>query len=282
MGKQIGGGILIGKEKISQIEELAGFARVKILEMTSIAGAAHVGSSLSVVDIVSSLYSVIPFDEVAGPQGLKPNHLIFSKGHAAAALYAVLGLKGFFPGEWLNRYCADGSELGGHVTHGVPGVELSTGSLGHGLPFGVGVALSKQRSGIEGKTVVIVSDGELDEGSTWEALMVAAHHQLSNLQVFVDRNRLQSFTDTENTVALEPLGAKFRAFGWEVSEIDGHCCLEISEFATTDENIGKPRAAICSTVKGKGVSFMEDQVMWHYRPPQPAELTLALQELSER
>ena len=246
--------------------------------MTSSAQAAHVGSSLSVVDILAAAYSVYPLLDELRASKESQTHLVFSKGHAAAALYAVLAHSGAFPIEWLDRYCRNGAELGGHTAHGVPGVELSAGSLGHGLPYAVGLALAKQRSNTAGKTVVVLSDGELNEGSNWEALMLAAHHKLTSLEILIDRNRQQSFGDTEATVALEPLDKKFDAFGWNAIWLDGHSHLELCNFMADQTPRERPTVAICGTVKGKGVSFMENQTKWHYRPPNAEELALALSE----
>lgn len=258
---------------------LALAARREILKMTSIGNASHVASAMSVVDILAAIYSSVHFERENVEAVAGRNRLFFSKGHATAALYAVLALKGYFSVEWLERYCRDGAELGGHTTYGVPGVDLSTGSLGHGLPFGVGVALSEKRDGNRSRVFVVLSDGELNEGSNWEAFLVAAHHGLSNIDVFIDRNRLQSLTDTESTLAIEPLEQKLKSFGWQVVTIDGHNHSELTTVIERQINTGKPRATICNTVKGKGVSFMENSVKWHYRPPNESELTAALVEL---
>ena len=249
--------------------------------MTSHGNAAHVGSALSVLDLIAVAYTELEISPLDWKEWTSENILIFSKGHAAAALYSVLAHKGFFPKDWLSRYSQDGSELGGHVTFGVPGVELSTGSLGHGLPFGVGIAIRRRRQNIAGRVVVVMSDGELDEGSTWESLLIASHHCLQNLVVIVDRNRLQSLEGTEDTLALEPLNEKFEAFGWEVKAIDGHHHESIERALRVDAQSHKPMAVIGETTKGKGVSFMENEVKWHYRPPNPEELSAALEELAD-
>jgi transketolase len=250
--------------------------------MCASARAAHIGSSLSVIDILSVLYSgaanVSP-DRVTDPER---DLVIVSKGHAAAGVYAVLGNAGFFPIEWLDGYCADGGPLGGHVTKGsVPGVELSTGSLGHGLPFGTGSALARRRRGLAGRIYVIMSDGECDEGSNWEAALLAAHHELTHLTVLIDRNGIQSLDTTERTVRLEPLADKWEAFGWHVLDVDGHDHDALARALHQTESDARPSVLICHTVKGKGVSFMEDQVLWHYRPPTGDSLEAALLELPE-
>lgn len=257
--------------------QLAQLARTLILQMAHRAKTSHLGSSLSVVDILSVLYS--------GAANIYPNNfndrnrdfVLFSKGHAAAAFYSILALKGFFPIKLLETYCTDGSVLGGHVTHGgKPGVELSTGSLGHGLPYGIGIAMSQSRSGSNAKTFVIMSDGECDEGTTWESALLAQQFQLSNLIVIIDRNRLQSLTGTEQTLALEPFAEKWKAFNWNVITIDGHSHNQIRKSLISQTG---PLCVIAETTKGKGVSFMENSVLWHYRSPSDDELAKALQEL---
>lgn len=261
-------------------KQLALAARNEILKMTNSARASHVASALSVVDILATIYSGaanIGIDNLNDPER---DVVILSKGHAAAALYSVLSLQGFFPKEWLSQYCANDAPLGGHVTSKeVPGVELSTGSLGHGLPYGVGIAMSKKIANLPGKVIVIVSDGECDEGTTWESALIANHFQLDNLLVYIDRNGIQSLTTTEDTIALEPLNLKWESFGWQVSKIDGHNFIEISRsFYNSDK---KPHVIIAKTTKGKGVSFMENSVQWHYKSPNEADLEEALREVNK-
>lgn len=249
---------------------LALAARREILDMTHRANASHVGSALSVIDILAVLYSGganIASSNVDNPER---DIVILSKGHSASALYAVLGLKGFFPREWLLNYSGNGALLGGHVTSkGVPGVELSTGSLGHGFPYGLGIALSRSRQSKNGHVFVIMSDGECNEGTTWESAMIANHHKLSNLTVIIDRNRIQSLAPTEDTLALEPFAAKWRAFGWDVMEIPGHDHAQLLQSLRSSKS---PRCVIADTVKGKGVNFMENSVLWHYKSPSLEEL----------
>lgn len=258
---------------------LASKSRRTILEMTHLGNASHVGSALSAVDLLAVAYTELNISPIEWKAWASEDILIFSKGHAAAALYSVLGHLGFFPEDWLSRYSKDGYELGGHVTFGVPGVELSTGSLGHGLPFGVGVAVQRRRQGLSGRIVVVMSDGELDEGSTWESLLIASHHNLQNLVVIIDRNRLQSLKGTEETLKLEPLDKKFEAFGWEVKIVDGHNHEDIERALAVDTQLQNPTVIIGETTKGKGVSFMENEVKWHYRPPNLEELSAALAEI---
>lgn len=256
---------------------LAKEARRSALRMCSASGASHIGSALSVIDILAVLYSGVAR---IGPQNLSNpdrDHIIVSKGHAAAGLYAVLGHAGFFPVGLLDSYCDDGAELGGHVTAGkVPGVEFSTGSLGHGLPFGVGLSLSRKRRGLGGRTFVVMSDGECDEGTTWESALLASHHGLGSLLVVIDRNRLQSFTSTELTLRLEPFAEKWRSFGWRVVECDGHDHDDLASALGEVPDQETPTVVIGKTIKGKGVPFMEDDIAWHYRSPNSEELASAL------
>lgn len=260
--------------------ELATRSRVHVLTMCARAKAAHVGSSLSCVDILAVLYAGGASVGPDLPAGEAQDVVIVSKGHAAAATYAVLAEAGFFPTDWLDLYAADESPLGGHVTHSVPGVELSTGSLGHGLPFGAGVALAHQRDCSTARVFVVMSDGECDEGTTWESALFAAHHGLGGLTALIDRNGIQSLAGTEETMRLEPLADKWRAFGWQVLIVDGHDHDAISAaLSTTSQDLTRPSVVICQTIKGKGVSFMEDQVLWHYRPPTPEQASAGIAEL---
>jgi transketolase len=259
--------------------QLARASRVEILKMTHRAGASHVGSALSVVDILAVLYESVAKISPASVNSSDRDCVILSKGHACTALYSVLALKGFFPLNWLERYCADGSELSGHVTSAyTPGVELSTGSLGHGLPYGLGIQMSRKRSGISGRTFVIMSDGECDEGTTWESALIASHHEIDSLVVIIDRNGIQSMGSTEETLALEPFQSKWESFGWEVRTLDGHDHDSIFS-ALSLPSTGKPICIIANTVKGKGVDYMENQVLWHYRPPNENDLENALTQI---
>ena len=258
-------------------KSLAFEARKEIVRMTSIAKASHVASALSVVDVLSFLYSGAANINPENINNSERDIVILSKGHSASALYSVLALQGFFPKSWLDDYCKDGAPLGGHVTFkGVPGVELSTGSLGHGLPYGLGIAMSRKLDEAAGKVFVVMSDGECDEGTTWESAMIANHFNLSNLIVFIDRNRIQSLAGTEETLQLEPFADKWQSFGWSVKSIDGHDYSEMEQAIT---NIEKPTVVIANTTKGKGVEFMQDSVLWHYKSPNEEELNLALKEI---
>jgi transketolase len=265
-----------------EAKELARRIRRHALRMTSAGGSSHVGSALSCADLLAALY---------GAGGLRidpeePRHpdrdrLILSKGHAGAACYAALAESGFFPVEKLSTHYQDGSDLSGHVSHkGVPGVELSTGSLGHGLPVGAGMAYGAKLDGKSHRVVVILSDGECDEGSNWEAILFAAHHRLDNLVAIVDYNKIQSLAQVSETLGLEPFGAKWESFGWSVREVDGHDveALRAAWEAVPFER-GRPSCLIAHTTKGKGVSFMEGSVLWHYRTARGEEFDAALAEL---
>jgi transketolase len=204
-----------------------------------------------------------------------------SKGHGAAALYATLAERGFFPVDWLETYGADGTRLAGHISHyGVPGVEVSTGSLGHGLSLACGMALAGKHDRGPFRVFALLSDGECDEGSTWEAILFAPHHRLDNLVAVVDYNKIQSFGSVREVLALEPFAAKWRAFGWSVREIDGHDLRQIqAALSSIPFEPNKPSVLIGHTVKGKGISFMENQLDWHYKSPDADQLDRALTEL---
>ena len=256
---------------------LAREARESILKMTHAAQVSHVASGLSVVDILAAIYSRESAPSPSQLHSREREIVILSKGHAASALYSILSALGFFPASWLDSYCRDSEPLGGHVTSkGVPGVELSTGSLGHGLPYGLGIALSRRRSGIKAPVIVVLSDGECNEGTTWESALIANSFKLDNLVVVIDRNRIQSLDFTEKTIPLEPLSDKWRAFGWEVTEVDGH---SIDEIQSAINQRSACKVIIANTVKGKGVSFMENTIKWHYKSPDSTELALALEEI---
>jgi transketolase len=244
-------------------------SRISALRMVSAAKAAHIGSSLSVIDILSVIYVDVKNEA---------DVVIVSKGHAAAGTYAVLGNSGQLPIQLLEQYGTDGSTLGGHVNHtGNNAVRLSTGSLGHGLPYGVGIAFAQKRRKFNERTFIVMSDGECDEGTTWESALLASQFELNNLIVVIDRNRIQSLAGTEETLKLEPLDEKWRAFNWQVIEVNGHDHDELS--VALNSKVG-PLLIIANTTKGKGVSFMENSVLWHYRPPSEEDLLLALSEIN--
>lgn len=262
-------------------EELARAIRASALRMVHAANASHIGTCLSAADLLAVLYGGVLRVDPARPDWPERDRFILSKGHGGAILYAVLAERGFFPPAWLDTYCRDGSRLGGHITHhGVPGVEVSTGSLGHGLPIGCGMALAGRRGGQPQRVFVMLSDGELDEGSNWEAILFAPQHGLDNLVAVVDYNKIQSFGAVKEVLDLDPLADKWRAFRWAVREVDGHDHREIGgALARVPFEPGRPSVIIAHTVKGKGVSFMEDQLAWHYKSPDAEQLARALAEL---
>jgi transketolase len=261
-------------------EALALKLRRHVVRMCSTGSSAHVGSGLSMADIIAVLYGAVLRVDPRDPGWPGRDRFILSKGHAGACVYAVLAERGFLPLQTLDRHYANGSKLSGHVSHkGVAGVELSTGSLGHGLGVGVGMALQLRRAGGGQRVFVVMSDGECDEGSNWEAILFAGHHGLANLCAVVDYNKLQSLGTVDETLRLEPFADKWRAFGWAVERVEGHDHAALKRAFSAAAAAGRPACLIADTVKGRGVSFMEDQVLWHYRTPQGAEFAAAMREL---
>jgi transketolase len=260
---------------------LAQRIREHTLRMVHKANASHVGSCLSMADILAVLYAGVLRVDPARPDWPERDRFVLSKGHAAAVVYATLAECGFFPFEWLSRYCGDGSPLGGHITHhGVPGVEVSSGSLGHGLGIACGMALAGKRGSRPYRVFALLSDGECDEGSTWEAALFAPHHRLDNLIALIDYNKIQSFGTIREVLDLEPFADKWRAFGWSVRSIDGHDHDALRETLTAMPfEPGRPSLVLAHTVKGKGVSFMENKLAWHYRSPDDRQLLDALAEV---
>jgi len=259
-------------------QELARKVRIHAVKMVNKGGSSHIGSVLSIVDILAVLYGRVMQYRSNEPKWVNRDRFILSKGHAGAGVYAVLAECGFFNIAELDKHYQDGSIFSGHVSHkGVPGVELSTGSLGHGLPVASGMSLAAKIDKKSHKIFVVMSDGELDEGSNWEAFMFAAHHGLNNLTAVIDRNKLQSMRTTEETLSLEPLRDKLIAFGWNVIEVDGHNHNEL--FSAIDSDTKKPKVIIANTIKGKGVSFMENEIAWHYRTPSGELFDQAMKDL---
>jgi len=262
-------------------ELLANRLRRRVLAMICRAKSSHIGSVFSTIDLLAVLYDKILRVDPSCPQWSDRDRFILSKGHGCAGLYAALAERGFFPQSWLEEFFANGGRLAGHATHwGVPGVEASTGSLGHGLSIASGIALAGKRDKLSYRVFAMLSDGECDEGSTWEAALFAPHHRLDNLVSIIDYNKIQSFGRVDEVLKLDPLAAKWESFGWAVREIDGHDHGQIEQaLQTVPLAEGKPTCIIANTVKGKGVSFMEDQVLWHYRCPDTNEQRLAFAEL---
>jgi len=240
-----------------------------------------VGAGFSIADILATLYGSVMRHDPTNPSWPLRDRFILSKGHAGAAVYATLAEVGYFPPERLKLHYQDGSVFSGHVSHkGIPGVEISTGSLGHGLGIGVGMAKALKRAGSPARVYVLLSDGECDEGSVWEAALFAHHHELDNLIAIVDYNKIQSLAPVAETLALEPFREKWESFGWSAGDVNGHDHSELQRMlAAMPTRAGKPSIAIAHTTKGKGVSFMENTVLWHYRTARGDEFDRALAEL---
>jgi transketolase len=263
----------------SDISDFAAEIRRTTLVTINKAGLGHIGGDYSVTDILATLYGRVLRVDPRRPEWADRDRFILSKGHAAVSLYSTLALSGFFPIEWLDTFTGPLSALNGHPNRNkVPGVETNTGPLGHGFPVALGCALAAQLQRSDRRTYVVIGDGELQEGSNWEAFMYGGHRQLTNLTVIIDRNRLQQGDRTENTNSLDPLDAKVGAFGWEPRVIDGHD-LDALHLALTSPS-DRPVAVIAETVKGKGVSFIEDRAEWHHKVPNSEQVALALEELS--
>jgi transketolase len=264
-------------------EELAARLRRHALEMTSRGGSSHIGSVLSMVDILAVLYGSVLNVDAAEPRAANRDRFILSKGHAGAGVYAALAECGFFARERLQQHYQNGSALSGHVSHkDIAGVELSTGSLGHGLGVGAGMAYAAKLDERAHRIIVLMSDGECDEGSNWEAILFAGHHRLGQLVAIVDYNKIQSLKSTEETLGLEPFVDKWRSFRWDVVEVDGHAHAPLhAALAAVRSPNAPPLCVLAHTIKGKGVSFMEHSVLWHYRTARDAELEAARRELGD-
>lgn len=254
--------------------------RILTLEMVAKARASHVGGALSMADIVAVLYWDILRIDPSNPTWNDRDRFILSKGHCCTALYAALALRGFFPLEELKTYASNGSRLMAHVSHRVPGVEFSTGSLGHGLPFACGKALAARRMKTKWRTFALLSDGELDEGSNWEAILFAPQHHLDNLVVIIDYNKIQSLGSVSEVMELAPLADKFKAFRWSVREVDGHNHRQMIKYLSMCPwEPGKPSCLIAHTTKGKGVDFMENKLLWHYKSPDDEQLMAGIKQI---
>ena len=259
--------------------KIANNVRKEILMMAYKSEMGHVGSAFSIVEILVFLYFRILQINPRQPMFSGRDRFILSKGHAASALYAILKEKGFLSKKQLDQYCRDRGTLEVHPSHNINGVEISTGSLGHGLPIGIGMAMAAKLKKRAFKVFVLLSDAECDEGETWAAFLSASHHKLDNLTVFLDFNKVQALGRKKDILNIEPLRKKFEAFGWTVSEADGHDFTSLQNAYRSVYKSGGPKVIICHTVRGKGVSFMEHVIEWHYLHPTKEHVTKALREL---
>ncbi len=263
-------------------QEMAWKIRKHALSMTYRSGASHIGPALSIADIVAVLYSEVLKLNPKQPDWQDRDYFILSKGHAGIAVYAALALRGFFPEAELEHYYANGSNLCGHVSHkNVPGVELSTGSLGHGLAVGNGLALALRMDKRPNRVFVLLGDGECDEGSIWEAALFAGHHRLSNLVAIIDHNKMQAMGDCSSVANLEPFEDKWKAFNWRTKRVDGHQHDALRHALEPGLTQDSPTCIIADTIKGKGISFMENNLLWHYRNPSEQIVKQALEELEQ-
>lgn len=267
----------------ASLQHEANKIRLSAMTMTHHSGVGHTGGDLSSADILATLYlgGVLNVNP-AQPAWPQRDRFIMSKGHCAGAFYSTLAARGFFPREWLGRFMDPLSPLNGHPDRNkLPGVEANTGPLGHGLPIATGAALAARMRGETWRVFVLTGDGELQEGSNWEAAMTANHYELDNLTVIVDRNRIQQGDFTERTIRMDPLAAKWRAFGFAVLEVDGHNHASLLDvFSRLPLEKGRPSCILANTIKGKGVSFAENQPAWHHGVPSAAQLATAAKELN--
>lgn len=259
-------------KKYDKLRAIAKQSRIDCLEMTYKAKSSHIGSCFSIIEILVILYFKFLKKE-------DKNNFIMSKGHAAAALYSILSLKKFFKRSLLKNYCSNGFNFSGHVNHKINGVFLSTGALGHGLPVASGIAITKKKK--NKKIFVLISDGECDEGTTWESALFASHNNLNNLIVIVDYNKIQSFGNIKDILNLEPIEAKWKSFNWFTQRINGHNFNQLDNAIKKSLKSKKPSVIICDTIKGKGVSFMEHKLKWHYKNVNNNELIHAKREINK-
>ena len=265
-----------------QTKEFAAMIRINALKMTGKSGASHIASILSATDIVATLYNDVLRYDVGNFNKTEHDHFILSKGHAGVAVYCALAIKGFFPLKDLEHYYGNGSLLSGHISSYVHGVECSTGALGHGAGIGVGLALAQKINKSKFRTYVLLGDGECNEGSVWEAAMFAASQRLDNLTFIIDRNRMQALGKTEDIIPQENIRERFQAFGFNSLEVDGHDYAALKDSLLSSSVEGRPIAVIANTIKGKGVSFMENELLWHYRDPRGEFLERALKEVEQQ
>lgn len=259
---------------------LAKEIRKQSIKMVYQAKSSHIGGALSMADILAVLYCSVLKYKTEDPEWGERDRFLLSKGHACVSLYSVLGLCGFFPISELDEYGNNGSIFLSHSTHHVKGIEISAGSLGHGLPIGCGIALAAKRKNANFRTYVLCGDGEMDEGSNWEAILFAAQYHLDNLCLIIDYNKIQSLGKTNDVINLEPLKKKFEDFNWNALQVDGHNHkILLNAFKAAKCYKNKPTVIIADTIKGKGVSFMENELLWHYRSPDKEQYEAAIKEI---
>lgn len=264
--------------KYLELKKTSKQIRKHILRMTLYSKSSHIGSALSIVEILVALYFKILQIDPLNPKKIDRDKFVLSKAHGSAALYAVLAERGFFSKDYLEKYYVDGGILPGHIDkEAAPGLEYSAGSLGHGFPASIGMAIGNHQTGNKGKIFAILGDGECNEGSVWEAVMLASHLQLNNITAIVDYNKIQSFGRTNEVINQENIAERWRAFGWNVFEVNGHDFNQLN--SAFEANSALPKAIIADTVKGKGISFMENSLDWHYKSPNQEQYEQALLEL---
>ena len=261
------------------LKKRAAVIRGRVIEMCHASGSAHLGSSLSCIDVLTAAYWHVLKVDPKNPADPLRDRFILSKGHAALALYAALRARGWIDEEALASYCGDHSLAGTHPDHQLPGVDFSTGSLGQGLSFGAGAALAAKLSGSGRRVYVLVSDAKCNEGSVWESVMFAAQHGLSNLVAIIDANGQQALDHTHRVLDLSPLEARWAAFGWQTQVVDGHDLGQLTQALSGDGSSSAPRVVVARTVFGKGVSFMEGQIKWHYMPMNDDEYRQAVEQV---
>lgn len=273
---------MIKNLNLAELDHIASVLRARIIETSSKTSTPHLGSCLSCVDLLVAVYFSVLNIDPKNPKDPKRDRFILSKGHAAPALFQILAMRGFYPENWLENYGKDGSVFAEHppTPDYLDGIEAATGSLGHGLPLGLGMALSARIKNLSYNVFAILSDGECNEGSVWEAAMLAAAQKVSNLHVMIDFNKWQATGRSQEVMALDPLVDKWRAFGWRALEVDGHNIKEIIDALQNKPAAdNRPTAIIAHTTKGRGVSFMEDDNNWHYRIPTEDEVRRSKEEL---
>ncbi len=271
------------EEQNANYIELATKIRCHCMRMTNRGRSGHIGSMLSMADLLAVLYEKILNVDPKNPKWDERDRFILSKGHAGGAVFAALAEKGFFPMEWLDTYYMDNGKLSGHISHHVPGVEFSTGSLGHGLPVATGMALAAKQARKKHRVISLLSDGDCNEGSTWEAIMFAAQHKLDNLTVIVDYNRIQALGKMEDVIEMEPFAKKMEGFKWAVKEINGHNYKEIEDaLAKLPLESGKPTWILAKTIKGKCVDYLENSVSCHYQFVPDEKLEETIQKVREQ